>query len=234
MADAFGRLVSLFSTRTILLLTRVFHRFGWMSQYQPLPHVSFGGASFSSRIYGRLDAIRDNLGSGHHFGMDIGCNNGFYVFSLAGPDRLMYGIEGADDIFQVFLAAKRMFTPGNVIPLNMYVTPDNARGLPECDFTILMAVFHHWARLYGEGPALDMLSTVLQKTRQTLFFEVPFARDSGANYRDCLPDRDADDPEQWWRAWFATQGWTSMAPIFQLNRTLYRIDQSTPSAGSNL
>ena len=229
MADLFGRLVSLCSTRVTLWLARLFHRLGWLTQYQPLPHLSFAGTSLSARIDGRLTAIRDNLGSSHRLGMDIGCNNGFYVFSLAEDGRTMYGIEGADVTFQVFLAAKRLFSSGTVIPLNMYVTPENARSLPECDFTILMAVFHHWARFHGEAAALDMLQAVLQKTRQTLFFEVPFARDSGANYRDCLPDRHADDPEAWWVAWFGRQGWASMTPVFEQNRTLYRIERQEPA-----
>jgi hypothetical protein len=230
MADVFGRLVSLSSTRIPLLLARAFHRLGWLSQYQPLPHISFSGPDFSDRIDGRLTAIRSNLESDHRLGMDIGCNNGFYVFGMADAGRLMYGIEGADVTFQVFLAAKRLFPSANVMPLNIYVAPDNVRSLPECDFTILMAVFHHWARFYGEEAALRMLETVLRKTRRTLFFEVPFAQDSGVNYRDCLPDRDAEDPETWWMTWFAGQGWTSMTPIFQRSRTLYRIERPEAAA----
>jgi hypothetical protein len=142
----------------------------------------------------------------------------------------MYGIEGADVTFQVFLAAKRLFPAGNVIPLNMYVTPQNAASLPDCDFTVLMAVFHHWARFYGAEAALEILSTVLAKTRQTIFFEVPFARDSGPKYRDCLPDRDVEDPEAWWMAWFAERGWKAMTPIFTQNRVLYRIERQTAEA----
>ena len=197
MQSIFEKLIILFSTRIPLIVAKFFHHTGFVKLYQPLPHLFITSGEYSERITGRLEAIQENLDANMKIGMDIGCNNGFYVFSLAETGRWMCGVEGDDSVFQVFLAAKRKFLPGNVTPINMHVTPENVHVLPECDFVIFMAVFHHWARHYGKDAALQMLSILLSKTRQTLFLEVPFSNDSGENYRDVLPDRDAKDPEAW-------------------------------------
>lgn len=227
MQSIFEKLIEIVSTYIPLALAKLFHRAGFVKLYQPIPHLSITSGEYAERITGRLEAIQANLDAGMQIGMDIGCNNGFYVFSIAESGMLMFGVEGDDNVFQIFLAAKRKFPLGNVTPVNLHVTPENVIILPECDFVIFMAIFHHWARHYGEDAALKMLSTLLTKTRQTLFFEVPFACDSGENYRNALPDRNAADPEAWWREWFIGEGWLGMDPIYQKGRTLYCIERKS-------
>lgn len=225
MQNIFEKLITLLSTHIPLSVAKLFHRLGLSTQYQPLPHISLIGGSYSERIAGRLSAIKENLSDDLKVGMDIGCNNGFYVFSIAETGRWMCGVEGDNNVFQIFLAAKRKFTPQNVTPINQHVTIENVDFLPECDFMICMAVFHHWARHYGEKNALEILKTLLNKTRKTVFLEIPFANESGSNYKDVLPDRGAENSEMWWKEWLLEQGWTNMTPIYEKGRILYRVER---------
>lgn len=132
-------------------------------------------------------------------------------------------VEGALANFAILSAARRKVKADRVIPVHWTLTPENLDLLPNVDFTILMSVFHHWCYSYGADNALQMLMTLLSKTRHVLFFETAQYDETSDRYRDILPDKGAISSEEWWRDYFLSKGCPGVHTILARGRSLMAV-----------
>ena len=153
------------------LAVRLAEFFRLIEVYQPLPDVGVGKRAYTPRILDRLEAIKRHLPSGKLSGIDIGCNVGFYTFELAKLGHFMLAFEPQKPFYFIANMAREKTVAKNTAFSDMRLSPRNLETLPTADFVVLLAVFHHWCRLYGPDSGLDMLQTILAKTRKVLFFE---------------------------------------------------------------
>ncbi len=117
--------------------------------------------------------------------LDIGCNAGIFTSLAANKGILSIGIDGYSDQrkhLQKYPAKKyaaKLFLKGkNMGLIQLTVTPDNIDFLPKTDIVLLLAVYHHWYKYYGEYQAKKMLQAL--KGADKIFFEPPSTR---AEYR---------------------------------------------------
>jgi len=141
-------------------------------RYQPLPWLGLKDADRGSGTVERWKVIAHEIQvRPNASAMDIGCNVGFFVFSLAKLGFETIGVEGDDIFWRIARHAARRMEAGNVGLLNMYVTPKNIDLLPKTDVIIFLSVFHHWSRYFGFEEAATMLSKLWDHCGSQMFFE---------------------------------------------------------------
>jgi len=223
MKKLFNYLLGQFSSECIIVLAKLAHRIHVFRQYQPIPDLNLAMDMQTPRNINRLKAIREHVPDNSRTGIDIGCNIGYFLFELANSGYRMIGIEGDLPTYRILNSIRNTLKNYNVITSNYFVTPENVDCLPEADFIICMAIFHHWCVAYGDNTALEMLKIITHKCRKAIFFETPFAQDSSDKYKKVLPDRNADDAEQWWQNFFVSMGCEKPELIYSSSRKLFVI-----------
>jgi hypothetical protein len=165
-------------------------------RYQPLPWLGYDKADRGVgtlerwRAMEREIAVRPGASA-----MDLGCNVGFFVFSLAKMGFQTIGVEGDDIYWRIARHAARKMDLANVGLLNMYVTPQSVDLLPKTDVVIFLSVFHHWARYFGFDKATEMLARLWDHCGSQLFFDT--GENEMPDYYN-LPDM-GPDAGQWIR-----------------------------------
>jgi len=128
--------------------------------------------------------------------MDIGCNVGFFVFSLAakfGSDRCTaIGIEADLRSYRIARLLAVRHKVRNVALMNMFVTPQNVASLPQCRVILCLSVFHHWCVTYGWDKATAMLRELLNNKCDFLFFESIQSDHTSEKYSKVMPDMGQD------------------------------------------
>lgn len=141
------------------------------AKYQPLPWIGKGSDKRGESTIARWDAIKREITIQNGSAMDIGCNLGFFVLSLAEMGFYAIGID-MDHSFKVISQYVQKKTgSGNSAFSTMQMTPDNIGTLPAVDIVIFLSVWHHWIKAFGYEKAKDMFKTLWKKTNHTLFFE---------------------------------------------------------------
>ena len=190
--------------------------------YQPLPDVGLGRRAESPRNRERLEAIVNHLPDGKLSGLDIGCNVGFYTFEMAKLGHFMLAFEPQKPTYMIAQFAKEKMEAKNATFSNMRLTPNNIDLIPRTDFTILMAVFHHWCRIHGPEKALAMLRTVLAKTEKVLFFETGRTDQVSNSGFEAQPHL-GENVEGWLPAFALESGCQRVETIYSGGRRLYAI-----------
>jgi SAM-dependent methyltransferase len=140
--------------------------------YQPLPWLGLKKAKRGIGTEARWGAIeaalRDEVIDS---AVDIGCNTGYFCFSLAAKGIPTLGVERDDRFLRIAQYAANKMRAHSVGFCKMDLTPDTIRLLPQADLVLLLSVWHHWVRSYGLEAASEMLTEVWQKSQKVLFFE---------------------------------------------------------------
>lgn len=140
--------------------------------YQPLPWLGLKKARRGTGTEARWAAIGATLNDEViDSAMDIGCNTGYFCFSLAARGIPTLGIDRDDRFLRIAQYAAGQMRAQGVGFCKMDLTPDTIRLLPNVDLTLLLSVWHHWVRGYGLEVAGEMLSAVWNKTQKVMFFE---------------------------------------------------------------
>lgn len=103
--------------------------------------------------------------------LDIGCNQGYFVFRMAERGGLCIGIDSDRNEVMYARAQAAIHRVPNTVFAEMTVDRESAKGLPAVDVTICLSIFHHWVRFFGADAAKDILRTVADRTRRYLIFE---------------------------------------------------------------
>ena len=140
--------------------------------YQPLPWLGLKKARRGIGTEARWAAIEAALHAEViDSAVDIGCNTGYFCFSLAAKGIPTLGVDRDDRSLRIAqYAASRMRAQG-VGFCKMDLTPDTMRLLPQADLVLLLSVWHHWVRGYGLEVASELLTEVWKKSQKVLFFE---------------------------------------------------------------
>ena len=148
------------------------YRFGLLKGYQPNPFAQGGKESVSSReCQDRLEAFSRLLPKEPFSFLDLGCNTGYFVFRLAERGGFGLGIDAGRNEIMVCESLATLHRVKNVAFSRLPLTSDNVLALPTFDVVILLSVFHHFVRHFGQESAMTMLSGVACKAKRFLVFE---------------------------------------------------------------
>lgn len=207
----------------VLAWARLGHATGMFRLYQPVTDLKLAMDVLDPRVTERLRAISAELPPEAREGIDIGSNVGFYAFELAKGGRRVLAVESSLAEFAILSAAQRKTGNDMVIPVQWRLTPKSIGLLPEADFMIFMSVFHHWCLAFGRDEAVQMLETLVSKTRKVIYFETAQFDETSQTYRDVLPDQGAENSEQWWHDFFRSRKCSDVKTIYKKGRSLLAV-----------
>ena len=145
--------------------------------YQPLPWLGFDTAKRGAGTVARWTAIEASIrGLPINSALDIGCNVGYFCFSLAAQGIPALGIDQDDRFLRIAQHAARKLAARHIAAdkvgfCHLTIDRSTVRLLPQVDLILLLSVWHHWVRAYGLPTASEMLAAVWAKADQALFFE---------------------------------------------------------------
>jgi len=140
--------------------------------YQPLPWIGQDNARRSEGSLARWEAIQRTIsGYAVRSALDIGCNVGYFSFSLANKGFPTLGVDSDDRFLRIARYAARRIGANNVGFSSMLVSSKTANLLPDVDLILLLSVWHHWVKAYGLDDATELLARVWGKCAQLMFFE---------------------------------------------------------------
>lgn len=141
--------------------------------YQPVDDLGIDVDPVTrARVFGRWDAMRAAIEAlPARTAVDIGAAEGFYAMRLAEQGFAVVALEGKDRPVRILATAITRTGTRGISQLRMTVEPDNVDLVPRADVVVLLAVWHHWVRMFGLDQANAMLASVWAGTRHVLFFE---------------------------------------------------------------
>jgi SAM-dependent methyltransferase len=140
--------------------------------YQPLPWLGLSRARRSDGVDSRwreIEQLVDELRP--TTALDIGCNVGFFVFSLAAKGLAAVGVERYDRFTRIFREARTRIGLPEVGLTDIELTTKTVSLLPSVDLCLFLSVWHHIAREQGHDVAKDVLTSVWMLTKVVLVFE---------------------------------------------------------------
>ena len=140
--------------------------------YQPLPWLGLNKAKRGAGTEARWVAIESTFGNlPISSALDIGCNTGYFCFSLAYKGIPVLGLDRDDRFLRIAQHAARKMKVPNVGFCKMDLTLDTVHLLPDVDLVLLLSVWHHWVRAFGLDAAGELLLAVWRKSRKVMYFE---------------------------------------------------------------
>jgi len=140
--------------------------------YQPLPWVGLHNARRAEGTLERWKIIEASLRNySVQSAVDIGCNVGFFCFSLADKGISSIGIDIDERALRIARAVAKKTGMSHVGFSNQFVTPQSVSLIPHADVMIFLSVWHHWVKRYGMDTAMKMLSEIWNACDQVMYFE---------------------------------------------------------------
>lgn len=143
--------------------------------YHPLPWMGLNEAKRGKGSEIRLELINKELKGSLGSIFDFGCAEGYFSISLAKNGHNVLSLEAKKDRYEICKLVSEMVGLKNISFLNLKVDEKNIRYFPTFDFTLCLAVWHHWVKYFGFDNAEKMLKTLWGKTNEYMFFETGLA-----------------------------------------------------------
>lgn len=118
----------------------------------------------------RLNVIKKNINLKSNI-LDIGCNNGFFLFNLLDKDSIGLGIDSDRNSIIISNSISLLKSKKNISFLNLYINSKNMNNIPYYDTILFMSVFHHLAYNLGKDESLKILKLICQKTKENMIFD---------------------------------------------------------------
>ena len=128
--------------------------------------------------------------------MDVGSQNGYFVFQAAAHGLTAQGVERDPVAHKLATLLALGHGVERATFIRMDVTPDTVGNLPTVDCISCMSVFHHWVRNASLEVATAVMKGLAARCTSTLFFETGQNNEAGAWWAHHL-DFMGDDPELW-------------------------------------
>jgi len=125
---------------------------------------------YSRQCKNRLDAIKQHLFETHNI-LDIGCNEGYFLFNLIDKSGFGIGIDEDRNSILIAQSISKLKNKNNINYFNLKLNEKIVKKLPTFDTIIFMSVFHHMVYRYGEESAVNILKILCKKTNRYLVFE---------------------------------------------------------------
>ena len=140
--------------------------------YQPDP-FSNGNCQAGSLRGGadRYHAISKVLPNGPLSCLDIGCNEGYFVFKMAERGGFCLGVDAGRNEIMIANSLAKIHKVNNVAFINEAIDLKKVRMFPEFDVVIFMSVFHHLARHNGLDYARNILQGLADSCGGYMIFE---------------------------------------------------------------
>ncbi|MEK9652310.1 MAG: class I SAM-dependent methyltransferase [Betaproteobacteria bacterium] len=181
------------------LRLRVFvqDKLGLTKSYQPNPFLLAESQSRSWRESSdRFDAISHSLPQEALSCLDVGCNEGYFIFKMAERGGFCLGVDAGRNEIMVADALAKIHKINNVSFINASVDPESALRFPKFDVVIFLSVFHHLARHNGLDHAKATLASLSAVCNKYMIFETGQPNETGVSWADSL-DFMLPDIKEW-------------------------------------
>lgn len=208
-----------------------------VEQYQPIP---FAGPNqrASARLrqcQDRFEAMSRVLPQRPLSVLDIGCNIGYFTFSMAQRGGFCLGIDVSRNDLMVAQALATLHQVGNVAFSELRIEPENASTLPRADVVICLSVFHHWVHRYGEETASKIMRGIADSACRYLVFETGQPEEKSKAWASSLEFM-TPDSDNWTRCFLTELGFANVALLGEFDtsvspvpRRLYLAERLTAS-----
>jgi hypothetical protein len=142
-----------------------------MTLYHPLPWMGINHAKRAKGTKIRFDLINRILDDNKGSVFDFGCAEGFFSISLAEKGYNVLSLEAKKDRYEIVKLVSKILGLNNISFLNMKVDENTIKHFPVFNYTLCLAVWHHWVRYFGFENAENILITLWSKTTKYMFFE---------------------------------------------------------------
>jgi hypothetical protein len=120
----------------------------------------------------RWELMRENVSESDVSLLDIGCAEGVLTERFSELGMFCVGVDVLES--RLSRARKRETTESDVRFLNYKITPENVRKLPSFDVVLLLTVYYHWCREYGQPAGEEMFRELARKSNK-MFYQPPGA-----------------------------------------------------------
>lgn len=103
--------------------------------------------------------------------MDIGSQNGYFVFQMAARGLIALGIERDEPAYRVSQVLALLNSVDRASFVHLEITDANVRDLPAVDVVVCMAVFHHWVHQHDLDYATRIMQGLAARTGSVMVFE---------------------------------------------------------------
>ena len=168
----------------------IIHRF--YSRYHP---IELEGSSASKRnVVDRCNLIRPEM-TGNRC-LDIGCQAGFFTFSLSSERMWVTGADRDKIILRKAELLKKKFQARYVDFKPFEINEENLEAMPHFDNILYLSIHHHMIKVYGFADATKILKVIASKSTR-LFFDFPYYNDiKDIEVFSEIPDM-GSDPDAW-------------------------------------
>jgi len=128
--------------------------------------------------------------------IDIGCNEGYFVFKIAERGGFCIGVDQDRNAIMVADARAKIHKVDNVTFSNYQLDVEKCRALPKVDVVVFLSVFHHILRHNGIEYAMDFLRAISAINIRYMIFETGQPNEKNVSWTNDL-DIMGDDFEQW-------------------------------------
>jgi len=166
------------------------------------PDVRLSSTQSSRKVQARLRILQSKLDFKNKVIWDLGCNGGFFSFSLAAQAKKIIAVDGDLELIEHNKMIQRELGISNIEFIHAPITTDLIDGLERADITLFLAVFHHMMTVssvydWNQGVTTDSASQLMDcinRCSNTLVFEIGYPNE-GCDWCEKLPDygHDWDD-----------------------------------------
>jgi len=128
--------------------------------------------------------------------IDIGCNEGYFVFKVAERGGFCLGLDQDRNAIMVAQARAQIHKIDNVTFSNYQLDVEKCKALPKVDVIVFLSVFHHVLRHNGIEYAMDFLRAISSINTRFMIFETGQPDEENVSWTKDL-DVMGDDFEQW-------------------------------------
>lgn len=157
--------------------------------------------------------------------LDIGCNQGYFVFRMAERGGLCIGIDWDRHKIEVAHALATVYNLPNALFAQMEVNEEIAATFPKVDMVICLSIFHHWACKLGENRAKEIMITISNCAEKYLIFETGQPNEVKKEWAEKLSFM-APDHETWIRKFLFELGFNKVHNVGQFSTSLSNVPRS--------
>lgn len=190
------------------------------TSYQPDPFSPIRRSSEARDSQERFEAFAKLLPEGEPLStLDIGCNEGFFVFRMAEQGGTCLGFDLDRNAIMVAEARAWLHGSTNALFAVRSIDRHSAQSLPDVDVVICLSVFHHWVRHMGVEEAIATLSAVAAHAKHYLVFETGQPNELRTRWADQLAFM-GEDYRTWVNETLITLGFQEVRQVGEFRTTV--------------
>jgi len=154
-------------------------------KYQPNPFDISDNSNIRDCLQ-RFSCIDEALPNRALSCLDIGCNEGFFVFKLSERGGFCLGIDSGRNEIMTANSIKSIHNVKNTVFTNLHLNSAELKNLPSFEVIIFLSVFHHLVKNNSLEYAKDFVSEISKINRKYLIFETGQPDEEGVAWSEVL------------------------------------------------